>query len=159
MTRVVVVADSGAVLADLTSAVAEVPGAYISRYGSGRARLDLLVEQVQPELVVIGDLQRSSEALARLAEVRRAAPAAKVVVMSSSASASWLADALRAEASAVLPGSVPPGALAVVLQEVIAAPAEDEPRRERGTRPAARRPARLTRRPRPVELHTHERAA
>jgi chemotaxis response regulator CheB len=152
MTRVVVVADSGAVMADLTNAVSAVAGAYIVRHGSGRVPLDRLVARVDPDVVVIGDLQRSSEALARLAEVRRAAPAAKVVMLSSDPGASWLADALRADAAAVLPGGVQPGALALVLQEVIAAaaPAPVEPARERPVRPAARRRSRRPRRP--VEL-------
>ena len=161
MTRVVVVADSGAVMADLTNAVSAVAGAYIVRHGSGRVPLDRLVARVDPDVVVIGDLQRSSEALARLAEVRRAAPAAKVVMLSSDPGASWLADALRAHATAVLPGGVQPGALALVLQEIVATapvePAPVEPAREHPVRPAARRRSRRPRRP--VELPTQERAA
>jgi DNA-binding NarL/FixJ family response regulator len=121
MTRVVLVADSGSVMSDVTAAIGLVPGWYIVRHGSGRAPLDRLVAHVEPDLVVIGALALPAEALARLAEVRRAAPAAKVVVLSSSPDASWLADALRAEASAVLPGSVAPHALAIVLREVMAA--------------------------------------
>ena len=161
MTRVVVVADSGAVLADLTSAVGEVPGAYIVRYGSGRARLDLLVAQAEPDLVVIGDLLRSSEALARLTEVRSGAPAAKVVIMSSSPGASWLADALRAHASAVLPGNVQPSALALVLTEVIAAPAAVHATQTEGlARPAReRRSRRRPRGARPVAVPPREQAA
>jgi chemotaxis response regulator CheB len=160
MTRVVVVADSGAVMADLTAAVSAVAGAYIVRHGNGRVPLDRLVARVDPDVVVIGDLQRSSEALARLADVRRGAPAAKVVMLSSDPGASWLADALRADAAAVLPGGVQPGALALVLQEVIAAaPAPVEPTRERPARPEPRRRSRRPRRPLPVELPTQERAA
>jgi DNA-binding NarL/FixJ family response regulator len=63
----------------------------------------------------------STNALARLAEIRRAAPDADVVVLSSSPGAGWLADALRAEASAVLPGNLEPHTLGVVLREVLAA--------------------------------------
>jgi chemotaxis response regulator CheB len=160
MTRVVVVADSGAVMADLTNAVSAVAGAYIVRHGSGRVQLDRLVARVDPDVVVIGDLQRSSEALARLAEVRRGAPAAKVVMLSSDPAASWLADALRADAAAVLPGGVQPGALALVLQEVIgAASAPVEPAPERPARPTARRRSRHRRRPLPVGLPPQERAA
>jgi DNA-binding NarL/FixJ family response regulator len=119
MTRVVVVADSGPVLASLTAAVATVPGAYIVRYGSSAGRLDRLVAPLAPDLVVIGDLLFPEHALARLAEVRRAAPAAKVVVLSSRPEADWLADALRARASAVLPGNLEPKTLGLVLREVL----------------------------------------
>ena len=123
MTRVVVVADSGPVLASLTAAVGTVPGAYIVRHGSSAGPLDRLVAPLAPNLVVIGDLLVPEDALARLAEVRRAAPAAQVVVLSSSPEAGWLADALRAEAAAVLPGNLEPATLGLVLREVLAAPA------------------------------------
>jgi DNA-binding NarL/FixJ family response regulator len=122
MTRVVIVADSGPVLANLTAAVGTVPGAYIVRHGSSAGPLDQLVAPLAPDLVVIGDLLVPDRALARLAEVRRAAPAARVVVCSSEPEAEWLADALRAHASAVLPGNLEPHTLGRVLREVIATP-------------------------------------
>jgi DNA-binding NarL/FixJ family response regulator len=122
MTRVVIVADSGPVLANLTAAVGTVPGAYIVRHGSSAGPLDQLVAPLAPDLVVIGDLLVPDRALARLAEVRRAAPAAQVVVCSSQPEAEWLADALRAHASAVLPGNLEPHTLGRVLREVIATP-------------------------------------
>lgn len=141
MTRVVVVADTGAVLADLTTAVASIEGAYIVRHGSSRVPIGGLVAGAAPDLVVIGDLHVPEDALARLAEIRAAVPAAKVVILSSSVDAGWLAEALRASAAAVLPGSLEPRTLAVVLREVLAdgdpAPAE--------ARPAARRPRRRRR--------------
>jgi DNA-binding NarL/FixJ family response regulator len=71
---------------------------------------------------VIGDLASGHDALERLAEIRRSAPAAKVVLLSSRTDADWLADALRAHASAVLPGAVDPQTLGAVLREVIAEP-------------------------------------
>jgi DNA-binding NarL/FixJ family response regulator len=119
MTRVIIVADSGPALANLTAAVSTVPGAYIVRHGSSMAPLDRLVAPLAPDLVVIGDLLAPDHALARLAEVRSAAPAAKVVVLSSTPEADWLADALRAHAAAVLPGNLEPQTLGVVLREVL----------------------------------------
>jgi DNA-binding NarL/FixJ family response regulator len=121
MTRVVVVADSGTVLADLTAAVATVPGACIVRHGSSSAPLGELVGPLAPDLVVIGDLLVPGRALARIAEVREAAPAARVVVCSSTPEANWLADALRAHAAAVLPGKLDPQTLGLVLREVLEA--------------------------------------
>lgn len=120
MTRVVVVADSGPALAGLTAAVACVPGGYIIRHASSSAPLDRIVAPLAPDLVLIGDLLAPDQALARIAEVRRAAPLAKVVVLSSSSEAGWLADALRARASAVLPGTLEPHTLGLVLCEVFA---------------------------------------
>jgi DNA-binding NarL/FixJ family response regulator len=120
MIRVIVVADSGPVLANLTAAVGTLAGSYIVRHGSTAGPLDRLVAPLAPDLVVIGNLLAPECALARLAEVRRAAPDAKVVVCSSEPGAEWLADALRAHASAVVPGNLEPQTLAQVLREVIA---------------------------------------
>jgi DNA-binding NarL/FixJ family response regulator len=119
LTRVVIVADSGATMATLTAAVTAVNGAHIVRYGNSRTRLERMLAPVAPDLVVLGDLLVPEHALARLAEVRRAAPDAKVVVLSSRPEADWLADALRAHASAVLPGNLEPQTLGVVLREVL----------------------------------------
>ena len=132
MTRVIVVADSGRALANLTAAVGTVPGAYIIRHFSSRGPLDRLVAPLAPDLVLIGDLLAPDHALARLAEVERLAPVAKVVVLSSAPEADWLADALRAHASAVLPGNLEPHTLGVVLREVLAPVAEvhELPRRD-----------------------------
>ena len=142
MTRVVVIADSGPTLRALTGAVMTVKGAEIVRYANNRTRLDRLLAATEPDLVVIGDLRIARQALIRLAEVRRATPAAKVVLLSSSAGATWLAEALRAEASAVLPGSPEPRTLGIVLRDVLAqpeaaAPAAADRDRERITSPAA----------------------
>ena len=119
MIRVVVAADSGHVFASLTAAVAGVSGAFIARYGSSAGRLDRIVAPLAPDLVLIGSAG-PQEALARLAEVRHAAPAARVVVVSSTPEVGWLADALRAHATAVLPGDLEPRVTALVLAEVMA---------------------------------------
>jgi DNA-binding NarL/FixJ family response regulator len=159
MTRVIVVADSGSVMSDLTAAIGSVPGWYIVRHGSGRAPLDRLVAHMEPDLVVIGDLAVPAEAIARLTEVRRAAPAAKVVILSSTPDADWLVDALRAEVSALLPANVAPHTLAIVLREVMASTqmrkataSESDPARERRLRAAARRRRRRAQRIPRIEL-------
>jgi len=119
VTRVIVVADSGPALANLTAAVGTLAGAYIVRHASSAGPLERLVAPLAPDLVLIGDLLTPGQGLTRLAEVRRAAPAAKVVVLSSTPEADWLADALRAHASAVLPGNVELHTLGLVLREVL----------------------------------------
>jgi DNA-binding NarL/FixJ family response regulator len=121
VTRVVVAADSGPVLAGLTAAVGTVAGTYIVRHGSSSSPLDRLVAPLAPDLVVIGALVVPTNALARVGEVRRAAPAASIVVLTSAPSGSWLADALRARACAVLPGHLEPDGVGDVLREVLAA--------------------------------------
>jgi chemotaxis response regulator CheB len=95
MTRVVLVADSGQVLARLTSAVGTVPGAYIIRHSSSARPLDRLLTALAPDLVVVGDLLEPMNAPARLAEVARAAPAAQVVVAPADLEPQALGELLR----------------------------------------------------------------
>ena len=57
--------------------------------------------------------------LERLAEIRHASPATKVVVVANDADARWLGAALVAGASAVVPGGSSSNALGTVLQEVL----------------------------------------
>jgi chemotaxis response regulator CheB len=143
MTRVVIVADSGATMATLTAAVTAVRGAHIVRYGNSRTRLERMLAPVEPDIVVIGDLHTAAGALPRLAEIARTAPGAQVVLIGDGRHVSWLPDALRARAAAVLPGNVDARVLSIVLEEVIA---------ERGSMPIPLRPRR---RAQPLE-RTHE---
>jgi DNA-binding NarL/FixJ family response regulator len=137
VTRVVIVADSGATMATLTAAVTAVRGAQIVRYGNSRTRLERLLAPAAPDVVVIGDLHAADGALLRLAEIARTAPAAKVVLLGDGQEVSWLPDALRARAAAVLPGSVDARVLAIVLGEVIAERAATAvPLHPRSARPA-----------------------
>jgi DNA-binding NarL/FixJ family response regulator len=153
MTRVVVVAESGSVMCRLTAAIGSVPGWYVVRHGSGLAPLDRVVANLEPDLVVIGDPERPADALARLAEVRRAAPGAIVVMLSAKREPSWRADALRAGASAVLSGHAEPETLAIMLPEAIGAqehrpPAPELSCERPARRAASRRRGRASRRPR-----------
>jgi DNA-binding NarL/FixJ family response regulator len=120
VTRVVIVADSGATMAALTAAVTAVRGAQIVRYGNSRTRLERMLAPAQPDVVVIGDLGSAAGALMRLAEIARTAPDAKVVLIGDGDEVRWLPEALRARASAVLPGNVGAHVVAIVLGEVIA---------------------------------------
>ena len=115
MTRVVHVADSGLALATLTAAVEPLGGAYIVRHGSGQSPLDRLIAPIAPDLVVIADLQQPEHAVARLAEIRSAAPGAQIVVLSSRPGMEWPG------AAAVLSGAIEADALATVLRELISA--------------------------------------
>ena len=119
MTRVMVVADSGPVMARLTAALAELPGAEIVRHANARSPLGQLVAAHTPDVVLVGDLTRPVLAVQVAAQVRAAAPEARTVVLASDPGASWLARALRAGASAVVPGDVDAATLATVLQDVL----------------------------------------
>jgi chemotaxis response regulator CheB len=119
MKRVLVIADSGSSMGAITSAVMELRRAEIVGYGNSRTRLDRILGRACPDLVVLADLRTLDGALDRLMEVEHAAPHAKVVVISARCDAGWLTEVLRARAAAVVPGSLEPHTLGIVLREVV----------------------------------------
>lgn len=116
MTSVVIVADNGADMALLTSSVNGLRNAEIVRHASGRASIQQLVTAHRPTLVLISEMSPRRLTLERLSEARAGAPEAAVIVIAADAGSRWLAQALRAGATAVVPGGT---ALAAVLAEVL----------------------------------------
>jgi DNA-binding NarL/FixJ family response regulator len=120
MTTVVIVADSGPEMARLTASVNSLRHTHIVRHASGRSPVARLVAAHEPTLVLIGEMSPRRLTFERLTEVRTAAPGATVVVVAGDAGSRWLAHALRAGATAALPGGLGTNALAAVLEEVLA---------------------------------------
>jgi DNA-binding NarL/FixJ family response regulator len=120
MTKVVIVADAGSEMARLTAAVVQVAEAELVRHASGRVPVGRLVAVHQPALVLIAEMTPRRLTVERLSEVRAAAPDAAVVVVAADVGSRSLASALRAGATAVLPGGLSASAMASVLQEVLA---------------------------------------
>jgi DNA-binding NarL/FixJ family response regulator len=118
--RAIVIADSGSALSSLTSALVAFDGVDIVRHASGRTRVESLIRSFAPDIVLIDEMRWPPLALARIAEVRRAAPAASIVVLAERLEGSWLADALRGGAAAVMPAGADPETFRQVLSEVLA---------------------------------------
>jgi DNA-binding NarL/FixJ family response regulator len=114
MMRALVIADSGPVMAALTQSAIELRDVVL-RHANGRSSVDPIARGFDPELVLIDDMRWPPLALARAAEVRRAAPGAAVIVLTEQLEGSWLADALRMGATVL-----PAGADAETLRRVCA---------------------------------------
>jgi DNA-binding NarL/FixJ family response regulator len=125
MTSVVIIADSGAEMARLTSEVHATRGMSLVRHASGRASVADIVADHAPTLIVLGEMSPRRLVLERLAEIRQASPASRVVVVATEADARWLGIALSAGASAVVPGGPSSTALGTVMQEVLDSDAGD----------------------------------
>jgi DNA-binding NarL/FixJ family response regulator len=113
MIRLLVVADSGAVMSAITQSLHRLRGVEIVAYASGRARLDAVVQAVDPDIVLIDEMRRSGTAAVRIAEVRGALPGAGVIGLTDR-----VIDAMRAGASTVVPCDLDPTTLEAVLREV-----------------------------------------
>jgi DNA-binding NarL/FixJ family response regulator len=123
MIRVVVVADSGIAMSTLTQLLVRIPRVEIAAYASGTSHVDEVVRAVQPDLVLVHEMDRPGAALRRIAETRRAHPPAAVLGLSSLPSSRWVAEALRAGATAVVPADLDAATLDIVLREMLAASA------------------------------------
>lgn len=119
MTRVLIVADTGDEMARVTALISSLPGMEIVRHASGRVPLAHVVTTCRPSLVLIGTMSTHRLTLDRLADLRTVAWRSTVVVLTADATSRWLGQALRAGASAVLPGELSADAFGAVMQEVL----------------------------------------
>ncbi len=119
MISVALVADSGAALEAMTRSVSALPRMDIVRHCHGRAPIGKALARFAPDLVLVDEMHWPRVALQRIAEVRETLPHARIVVLAERPEASWLADALRAGASAVVPATAGAETLGLVLAEVV----------------------------------------
>jgi DNA-binding NarL/FixJ family response regulator len=127
MITVALIADSGPALEAMTSSLASVPGVDIVRHCHGHARIGSGLTRCAPDLILLDEMRWPRLALQRLDEIHELLPQSRVVVRAARPDAGWLADALRAGASAVVPATAGPDTLGLVLQEVIADRRETHP--------------------------------
>lgn len=120
MISVALIADSGSALEAMTRSLATMPGVEIVRHCHGHARVGAGLARCAPDLVLLDEMHWPRLALQRLAEIHEILPSARVIVRAARPDAGWLADALRAGASAVVPATAGAETLGLVLQEVVA---------------------------------------
>jgi DNA-binding NarL/FixJ family response regulator len=116
---VALIANSGPALEAMTRSLTSLPGVHIVRHCHGHARIGAGLRRCAPDLVLLDEMHWPGLALRRLEELRHELPNARVVVRAARPEAGWLADALRAGASAVVPATAGAETLGVVLAEVV----------------------------------------
>jgi DNA-binding NarL/FixJ family response regulator len=120
--RALVIADSGAVFAAVTSTLWLTGAVEIVGYASGAANVSAIGRSTLPDVVLVDAMRWPGLALKRIAEVRASAPAAVVVGLCESADDAWVVDGLHAGASVVVPRRLDAPTLAAVLRSVTDAP-------------------------------------
>ena len=119
MISVALVADSGTAMEEMTRSVSTLSRVNIVRHCHGRAPIGRALARFAPDLVLVDEMHWPRLALQRIEEIRETLPHARIVVRAERPDAGWLADALRAGASAVVPATAGPETLGVVLAEVV----------------------------------------
>jgi DNA-binding NarL/FixJ family response regulator len=116
---VAMVADSGPALEAMTRSLESLPGVDIVRHLHGHARVGAGLKRCAPDLVLLDEMDWPRLALQRLHEIHALLPSTRIVVRAARPDCDWVADALRAGASAVVPATAGAETLGLVLKEVV----------------------------------------
>jgi DNA-binding NarL/FixJ family response regulator len=120
MIGVVVVADTGARLRLISEQLNLLPDVHIVRHCNGRSPVAATVAAAAADVVLLDELSWPGMTVRRIAEITQLSHAA-VILSASQLEAGWLADALRAGASALVPRSADAATLGTVIAEVVRA--------------------------------------
>jgi DNA-binding NarL/FixJ family response regulator len=137
MTRLLIVTDHALIVAAIRSALRQTAGFEIVRCVDGRRPIDAAVAEARPDMVVLDDMRSDELALARLAEIARAAPRARCVLLASDMDPDRLDRLFAAGAGAVIAKTVQAGALGTLLRETARGTVVHPSRRAPATAPAA----------------------
>jgi DNA-binding NarL/FixJ family response regulator len=120
MNRTVVIGDPGPARDDVAGALAATPGITVLGSFSGRRPVAASVARLRPTLVVVVEPASSALPPALIREARAAAARAVLIIIAADSTPSWVAEALNAGATTVLPATVDARALGRVVTEIVA---------------------------------------
>jgi DNA-binding NarL/FixJ family response regulator len=92
----------------------------ISGFADGRRPCAVHVRDAAPEVVLVDEMEATALALARIRELRTAAPEAKIVLLTSNMDPVALRDAAAAGTDAAIRKSLAPESLSTLLRDVVA---------------------------------------
>ena len=115
---VVIVTDNGFAAEAIRRSFRGASGVHVAGYVDGRRPCSGAIAEAKPDIVIVDEMTWSANAVARVSEIRRAAPASKIIVLSAEADAPWLADAVRAGADASIAKTVQPTTLGLLVREI-----------------------------------------
>jgi len=118
MKRLMIVADHSFVVQAIRLALRQTAGFQVVGFFDGRGSVRNALTELQPDVVLVDDMQETENALARLREVAEEAPQAKCMLLTLQMDPEWLDQAFEAGAQAVVSKTVHPVSLGTLLREV-----------------------------------------
>ena len=115
---VVIVTDNGFAAEAIRRSFRGTSGVRVAGYVDGRRACGARRRRGRPDVVIVDEMTWSANAVARIAEVRRAVPAAKIIALTAEPDAAWLGDAVRAGADAAIAKTVQPTTLGLLVREI-----------------------------------------
>jgi DNA-binding NarL/FixJ family response regulator len=115
---VVIVTDNGFAAEAIRRSFRGTSGVRVAGYVDGRRSCSAAVAEAAPDVVIVDEMTWSDNAVARIAEIRRATPGAKIIVLTAQPDADWLGNAVRAGADAAIAKTVQPTTLGLLVREI-----------------------------------------
>jgi DNA-binding NarL/FixJ family response regulator len=116
---VLVVANHSGIVYAFRRVLRQTSGFTLVGYVAGHSPVGAIVADAKPDVVIVDDLGTPAEAIKRIAEVHKALPDAKVVLLVPETSQEWIEDAVRSGAHAVLSKTIDPVSAGTLLREIV----------------------------------------
>jgi len=120
MKRLLIIADNSFVVEAIRLALRQTAGFQVAGFVDGRSSVQGALLDVQPDVVLVDDMQGSPLVLERLQEIAQHAPRAQALLLALDMRDEFLAQAFEAGASAVISKTVHPVALGTLVRETTA---------------------------------------
>jgi DNA-binding NarL/FixJ family response regulator len=118
MKRLMIVADHSFVIQAIRLALRQTVGFQVVGFFDGRDSIQAALAQLQPDVVLIDDMQETDNALARIREVTAQMPDATSLLLTLQMEPEWLDRAFDAGAHAAISKTVHPVSLGTLLREI-----------------------------------------
>jgi DNA-binding NarL/FixJ family response regulator len=119
MKRLLIIADHSMVMKTMRLALSQTAGLQVVGVVDGRKPLRSQLLELQPDVVLIDDMQSGEDTLERLREAGGLVPEAKRLLLTTRMEDDWLEEAIDAGADAAISKSLHPVALGTLLRETV----------------------------------------
>jgi DNA-binding NarL/FixJ family response regulator len=119
MQRLLIIADHSMVMKSMRLALSQTAGLQVVGVVDGRKPLRSQLLELQPDVVLIDDMQSGEDTLERLREAGSLVPEAKRLLLTTRMEDDWLEEAIDAGADAAISKGLHPVALGTLLRETV----------------------------------------
>jgi len=117
--RVLIVADNAVTAHGIKLEMRHATGCRVVGFVSGRRSCGVIAAQEKPDVVLLDDMHSTQLTLERIAELRRAVPSAKIVLLTLCMDVTWLSDAAEAGIDAAVAKTARPGGIGSLVREIV----------------------------------------
>jgi DNA-binding NarL/FixJ family response regulator len=117
--RVLIIADNAVTANGINLEMRHATGCTVTGFLNGRQACGRHVAEQHPDVVLLDDLHESGLTLSRIREVRTAAPATKILLLTLRMDPDWLAQASEAGIDAAIAKIARPGSIGALVREVV----------------------------------------